>query len=59
MEINIKKRDGSFEKLSVEKTKKVIAFACDGVEGCSPEELELDAKLQFRDGMTTKEIQKH
>ncbi len=58
MEINIKKRDGSFEKLSVEKTKKVIAFACDGVEGCSPEELELDAKLQFRDGMTTKEIQK-
>lgn len=58
MEINIKKRDGSSEKLSVEKTKKVIAFACDGVEGCSPEELELDAKLQFRDGMTTKEIQK-
>ncbi len=58
MEINIKKRDGSFEKLSVEKTKKVIAFACEDIEGCSPEELELDAKLQFRDGMTTKEIQK-
>ncbi len=58
MEINIKKRDGSSEKLSVEKTKKVIAFACEGIEGCSPEELELDAKLQFRDGMTTKEIQK-
>ncbi|WP_250278971.1 ribonucleoside-diphosphate reductase subunit alpha [[Clostridium] colinum] len=58
MAINIKKRDGSLEKLSVEKTKKVIAFACEDIEGCSPQELELDAKLQFRDGMTTKEIQK-
>ena len=58
MEINIKKRDGSFEKLMVDKTKKVVAFACQNIEGCSPEELELDAKLQFRDGMTTKEIQK-
>ena len=58
MEINIKKRNGTFEKLSVEKTKKVVAFACENIEGCCPEELELDAKLQFRDGMTTKEIQK-
>lgn len=58
MEINIIKRDGSLEKLSVEKTKKVIAFACEGIKGCSPQELELDAKLQFRDKMTTKEIQK-
>ena len=58
MEINIKKRNGKLEKLSVDKTKKVIAFACDGIENCSPEELELDAKIQFRDGMSTKEIQK-
>lgn len=58
MEINIIKRDGSFEKLSVDKTKKVVAFACDGIEGCDPYELELDSKIQFRDKMTTKEIQK-
>ena len=58
MIINIKKRDGSLEKLSVEKTKKVIAFACENIKDCSPEELELDAKLQFRDSMSTKEIQK-
>ena len=58
MEINIIKRNGSLEKLNVEKTKKVIAFACEEIEGCSPQELELDAKLQFRDKMTTKEIQK-
>lgn len=58
MEIHIKKRDGSLEQLSVDKTKKVIAFACEGIEGCCAQELELDAKLQFRDGMSTKEIQK-
>lgn len=57
MNINIRKRDGSYEKLQVDKTKRVIAFACEGVDECSPSELELDAKLQFRDGMSTKEIQ--
>ena len=48
MEINIKKRDGRFEPLIVEKTKKMVAYACDGVEGCSPYELEMDSNLQFR-----------
>ena len=58
MEINIKKRKGGFEKLSIEKTKKVIAFACQGLEGCNPVELELDSQIQFINGMSTKEIQK-
>ena len=54
MEIMIKKRDGHFEPLSVEKTKRMIAFACLGLDSCDPLELEMDAKLQFVDGMTTK-----
>lgn len=58
MGIMIKKRDGRFEPLSVEKTKKMIAFACLGLESCDPVELEMDSKLQFVDGMSTKEIQK-
>lgn len=58
MTINIKKRNGSIEPLCVEKTKKMIAFACEGLEGCDPIELELDARIQFIDGMTTKAIQK-
>ncbi len=58
MEINIKKRDGRYEPLTVEKTKKMVAYACDGIEGCNPYELEMDSNLQFRDGMSTKEIQK-
>lgn len=58
MNIKIKKRNGSYEQLCVEKTKKMVAFACNGLEGCNPIELEMDSNLQFRDGMSTKEIQK-
>lgn len=58
MEIMITKRDGRVEPLSVEKTKRMIAFACLGLDACDPLELEMDSKLQFVDGMTTKQIQK-
>ena len=58
MKIMIKKRSGQLEPLSIDKTKKMIAYACKGFEDCNPLELEMDAKIQFRDGMTTKEIQK-
>lgn len=58
MKIMIKKRDGRLEALCAAKTKKMVEFACRELEGCDPLELELDAKLQFRDGMTTREIQK-
>ncbi|MDD5937165.1 MAG: ribonucleoside-diphosphate reductase subunit alpha [Clostridiales bacterium] len=56
--ITIKKRNGMSEPLCVEKTKKMIAFACEGLQDCDPVELELDAQIQFVDGMSTKEIQK-
>jgi ribonucleoside-diphosphate reductase alpha chain len=58
MDIKIKKRNGKYEKLQVNKTKKMVSLACDGIEGCDPIELELDSRIQFRDGMSTKEIQK-
>lgn len=57
MTIQIVKRDLRTEPLCVEKTKRMIAFACEGLEGCDPIELELDARIQYVDGMTTKEIQ--
>lgn len=57
MEIMIKKRDGRYEPLMVEKTKRMIAFACTGLEGCDPLELEMDCKIQFKNNMSTKEIQ--
>lgn len=58
MKIQIKKRDGSFEELCAAKTKKMVKFACRDLTDCDPLELELDAKIQFRDGMSTREIQK-
>ena len=58
VKINIIKRDGRSEELCLAKTKRMVEFACRGIEGCDPLELELDAKIQFRDGMTTREIQK-
>ena len=58
MDIMIKKRDQRLEPLYVEKTKRMVAYACEGLEGCDPFELEMDSNIQFRDGMSTKEIQK-
>ncbi len=36
----------------------MVKLACEGIDGCNPLELELDSRIQFRDGMSTKEIQK-
>jgi len=56
--ISIVKRNGEREDLRVDKLKKVIGYACASFPNCDPLELELDSHLQFRDGMTTKEIQR-
>jgi ribonucleoside-diphosphate reductase alpha chain len=58
MSINIIKRNGEREALTISKLRKVIDFACAGYPECDPLELEMDAQIQFRDGMTTKEIQR-
>ncbi|MFT4413229.1 ribonucleoside-diphosphate reductase subunit alpha [Fredinandcohnia humi] len=55
--MQIIKRNGQREDLSISKIRKVIEFACRGYEKCEATELEMDSQLQFRDGMTTKEIQ--
>lgn len=55
--INVIKRNGTAEALDVSKMRMVIEYACAGYPECSPLELERDAKVQFRDGMTTSEIQ--
>lgn len=56
--ISIKKRNKETEPLRVEKMRKVIQFACRDFAECDPVQLEIDAHVQFRDGMTTKEIQR-
>ncbi|NPA11241.1 MAG: ribonucleoside-diphosphate reductase subunit alpha [Epsilonproteobacteria bacterium] len=51
------KRDGRREPLDIRKIRKYTQAACEGLDGVDFAELELDAKLQFRDGITTAEIQ--
>lgn len=52
------KRNGRTEELNVSKIKKCTQDAVRELEGVSLSELELDAKIQFRDGISTEEIQK-
>ncbi len=56
-EIMVIKRDGRKEALNISKIRKYTLAACKGLDGVDYSELELDAKLQFRDGITTEEIQ--
>lgn len=52
------KRNGRTEELDVSKIKKCTFDAVRDLEGVNLSELELDAKIQFRDGISTEEIQK-
>jgi ribonucleoside-diphosphate reductase alpha chain len=54
--MKVVKRAGVLEKLDIGKIRIVIDFACKGLR-VDPLELEMDAQIQFRDGITTKEIQ--
>ena len=55
--IRVVKRNGRVEPLDITKIQKYTKAACEGLEGVSQSELEVDAKIQFRDGITTEEIQ--
>lgn len=51
------KRNGRTEELDISKIKKYTKDAVEGLENVSLSELEVDAKIQFRDMITTEEIQ--
>ncbi len=54
--MQVLKRSGNKESLDISKIRIVIDFACASID-VDPMELELDAQIQFRDGISTKEIQ--
>ena len=53
----IVKRDGTKEHLNIDKIHKVVEHACEGLAGVSSSLIEMNANIQFFDGMTTNEIQ--
>ena len=55
--ITIIKRNGRTEPLDITKIQKYTSAAIEGLSGVSQSELEVDAQIQFRDGVTSKEIQ--
>tara|TARA_B110000503_G_scaffold124562_1_gene191197 strand:- start:272 stop:2572 length:2301 start_codon:yes stop_codon:yes gene_type:complete len=55
--IHIVKRDGTKEPINIDKIHKVVMHACEGLAGVSSSQIEMNANLQFYDGMSTTEIQ--
>ena len=55
--IQIVKRDGNKEPLNIDKIHFVVQEACEGLAGVSASQIEMNANLQFYDGMSTAEIQ--
>lgn len=53
----IVKRNGTREHLNIDKIHFVVEEACKGLAGTSSSQIEMNANLQFYDGMSTKEIQ--
>ena len=56
-DIYITKRNGSREILDLDKMHFVVEEACAGLAGVSSSQIEMNADLQFYDGMTSEEIQ--
>tara|TARA_Y100000591_G_scaffold3811_1_gene3177 strand:+ start:705 stop:3131 length:2427 start_codon:yes stop_codon:yes gene_type:complete len=55
--IKVQKRDGRLESLDINKIHFVVEEACEGLTGVSSSQIEMNANIQFYDGMTTKDIQ--
>ena len=54
--INVIKRDGHREPLNLDKIHKVLNWAAENLDGVSVSEVEMKSKLQFFDGIKTKDI---
>ena len=55
--LKVKKRNGSVERLDLDKMHKMVDEACKGLAGVSASQVEMTSGIQFYDGITTEEIQ--
>ena len=55
--IKVLKRNGKLEDLDINKIHFVVEEACEGLAGVSASQIEINANLQFYDGITSKDIQ--
>jgi len=54
--INVKKRNGSSEPLDLDKINKVVNWAIEDLSNVSLSDIAINAKLNFVDGVTTREV---
>lgn len=54
---HIVKRTGEREPININKIHKVVEHACEGLAGVSSSQIEMNANIQFYDGMSSNEIQ--
>ena len=52
------KRNGDTESFDIEKINKVISWAVDGITGVNLSDIEMNAKINIAEGITTKDIHK-
>ena len=55
-QMTVKKRSGEMEKFDADKINKVLAWACQGIQETSFEEVGMNANLSFFDGISSKDI---
>lgn len=55
-QILVKKRGGDLEKFNIDKIHKVISWAIEGFDGVSLSDIEINAKLNMVENITTREI---
>ena len=53
----IKRKERGKELLNIEKIHEMVEYACEGIQGVSASQVEMNSGLQFFDGITTDEIQ--
>ena len=55
--IQVTKRDGSSEPITIDKLHKVVSYACEGIAGVSASEVEINSQIQFFDGIKSSDVQ--
>ena len=55
--MQVKKRSGQLEEINIDKLHKVVQYACEGISGVSPSEVEINSQIQLYNGITTSDIQ--
>ncbi len=56
MQISVTKKNGNKEEFQIDKIHRIVSWASNGLTDISPSEIEINAKLNIVDGITTEEI---